>query len=82
MIMSSFLHQLISKKTIFSFLFFFVSSFILISFFTTKDFLHSTVTSLFYDNSEIYLLNNLTKDGKNILLLNKELSLNWGGREF
>lgn len=77
--MSSFLHQLISKKTIFSFLFFFVSSFILISFFTTKDFLHSTVTSLFYDNSEIYLLNNLTKDGKNILLLNEELSLNWGG---
>lgn len=71
---------LISKNSLFNSLFFWVSGVVLLlSFFTSKDFLHSASTSFFYDNSVICLENNFTKDGDNILLINKELSSELGG---
>lgn len=72
---------LISKNSLFNSLFFLVSGVVLLSFFTSKDFLHSASTSFFYDNSVICLENNFTKDGDNILLINKELSSELGGVE-
>ena len=79
--MNYYLRLLLSKNTLFGFLFVLVSSFFLLTFFTSKDFLHSAFTSFFYDNSVICLENNFTKDGDNILLINKELSSEWGGGE-
>lgn len=69
---------MISKSSLFNSLFFWVSGVVLLSFFTSKDFLHSASTSFFYDNSVICLENNFTKDGDNILLINKELSSELG----
>lgn len=78
--MNNYLRCLLSKNTLFGFIFVVISSFILLTFFTSKDFLHSAFTSFFYDNSVICLENNFTKDGDNILLINKELSSEGGGR--
>ena len=79
--MNNYLRCLLSKNTLFGFIFVVISSFILLTFFTSKDFLHSAFTSFFYDNSVICLENNFTKDGDNILLINKELSSEKGGVE-
>ena len=79
--MNNYLRCLLSKNTLFGFIFVVISSFILLTFFTSKDFLHSAFTSFFYDNSVIYLENNFTKDGDNILLINKEFSSELGGVE-